>query len=146
MSPFPRASRRRLTGPAVSGLKAGREFERLGRLVDVSEVAVVADELNATEPFGPGPTSPVIAAVRVVAGVENVELANFGPDCGPVVVLQQYGFVPGVGRGAVSGDEDGWSDFAAGGPHVVAGIVRRLDGVAAFGQPLPQPSRCTAPP
>jgi hypothetical protein len=50
---------------------------------------------------------PVIAAVRVVAGVNEVQVAGMGFDRCPVIAGLQDRFVLGVGLGAVPGDEDG---------------------------------------
>src|SRR5438128_4275238 len=71
------------------------ELEGVVRLTDVPEVAVVADDLGATEPFEHGAPLLVVAAVRVPAGVDEVEVADMGPDRRPVVGVLEDGFLLG---------------------------------------------------
>src|SRR6266705_383792 len=69
----------------------------------VFEVTVIADDLRAAQLLEHGASLRVVAAVRVVSGVDEVEIADMGFDGRPVVTSLQYGFVLGVGLGAVPG-------------------------------------------
>jgi hypothetical protein len=55
------------------------ELEGLVRLVDVSELTVVADDLGAAEPFEHGAPLPVVASVWIFAGVDEIEVTDLGP-------------------------------------------------------------------
>src|SRR5690348_8489677 len=84
-----------------------QQLEGRVRLVDVAEMALVADDLGPAEPVEHGAALTVVAPVRILAGVDEVQVADAGPDRRPVVGVLQYGLVRGAGPGAVPGHEDG---------------------------------------
>jgi len=83
-----------------------QQFEARVGVVDIAEVALVADDLRAAESVEHAPALRGIAPVGVADRIDEVQIADVRLDLLPVVRVLEHGLLGGVRARRVAGDED----------------------------------------